>query len=378
MRAANETLDSDAMNKFPERRCSLRIVLVLGSLSGTKTARIFVDCGFNPAVDFKCVQKISAGTYVFIFRSHVKNEWCLDLVDRLAAAYVHVNNLKRPFTFARIYGAHCELPNSLLQQLLGENGNVRTVWRQTFREGPFKGVETGIRFMRIQLFDGAVLQPYLHFGSLAVAIVHGTSEKCRRKCHSNEHLDYACCIQRCARCHELSHSPDSCENSPVCLLCKSLNHLASQCQFNWASPKLVSRAVVGHEKKNDEDGLSEESELSVEDDSDENKSENEWRNECGNEDEDEANDENEGEDKGECEDSNETLSPRPLEGHAGDSDDHNRVNGQLFSEMLRRNMDTDVSDAPFVFGRRARSRSRSPINKVAKVDEPTSQNGKIK
>ena len=39
MRAANETLDSDAMNKFPERRCSLRIVL--GSLSDTETARIF-------------------------------------------------------------------------------------------------------------------------------------------------------------------------------------------------------------------------------------------------------------------------------------------------------------------------------------------------
>ena len=378
MRAANETLDSDAMNKFPERRCSLRIVL--GSLSDTETAKIFVECGFNPAVDFKCVQKVSAGTYVFVFRSHVKKERCLDLVDRLAAANVHVNDLKRPFTFVRIYGAPCELPDSLLQQLLGEYGNVRSVWRQTFREGPFKGVETGTRFMRIQLFDGAVLPPYLHFGNLAVAIVHDASEKCCRKCHSNEHLDYACCIQRCARCNELGHSPDSCENSPVCLLCKSLDHVASQCQFNWARPTLVSRAVVGHEEKNDEDGLSEESELNVEDDSDddENESENEWRNECGNEDEHEDNDENDDEDKGECEDSNETLSPRPLDGHAGDSDDNNCVNGRLFSEMMRRNMDTDMSDVPFVFGRRARSRSRSPINKVAKVNEPSDKNGKIK
>lgn len=158
-----------------------------------------------------------------------------------------------------------------------------------------------------------------------MVIVHDTSEKSCRKCRSSKHLDYACYIQRCASCNELGHSPDSCENSPVCPLCKSLNHLASQCQFNWARPKLVSRAVVGHEEKN-EDGLSEESGLNVENDSD---GENEWENK------DEDEDEDEGEGKGLC---------KAM--HAGDSDDYNRVDGRLSSDLLSKNMDTDMCDAP--------------------------------
>ena len=86
MRASDE--EEGLSNRFPERKCSVRIAL--GNLTDVDCAKIFRDCGFDPASDFRCIQKVSAGAYVFVFRSCVKKEKCLDLVDRFAMANMHI------------------------------------------------------------------------------------------------------------------------------------------------------------------------------------------------------------------------------------------------------------------------------------------------
>ena len=47
--------------------------------------------------------------------------------------------------------------DAFLRFMFEDYGRVRSIRRQTFREGPFKGVETVNRFMRIQLYSGAAL-----------------------------------------------------------------------------------------------------------------------------------------------------------------------------------------------------------------------------
>ena len=69
------------------------------------------------------------------------------------------------------------MPDSLLGFIFEYFGRVHSIWGQTFREGPFKGGETGTRFVRIHFYSGAVLPPY-HFGDLSVAVVHDNSKKC--------------------------------------------------------------------------------------------------------------------------------------------------------------------------------------------------------
>ena len=81
MRVASE-VDDDHVNKYPERKCSVRIAI--DNLSDDEVARKFSECGFNPATDFKCIQKVSA--YIVIFRSYLTKEKCLKLVERFAAA----------------------------------------------------------------------------------------------------------------------------------------------------------------------------------------------------------------------------------------------------------------------------------------------------
>ena len=68
MRAGSE-VDEYNVNKFPERNCSIRTVT--GNLSDVEVARVFSECGFNPATDFKCFQKVSAGIITVIFLSFI-------------------------------------------------------------------------------------------------------------------------------------------------------------------------------------------------------------------------------------------------------------------------------------------------------------------
>ena len=105
--------------------------------------------------------------------------------------------------------------------------------------------------------NGMELPPYLHFGNISVAMVHDLAQKCCRKCHSTEHLDYECYIQRCYNCNELGHLSKSCENDLICILCKNPNHVAVDCPFNWARPKLNFKVL---EDKKDGDLLEDDEE----------------------------------------------------------------------------------------------------------------------
>ena len=60
--------EEDAGNGFPKRICSLSVVL--GSDDDVGTAKLS-NFGIFQAPDVKCVQKVSLGTYIFIFCSHV-------------------------------------------------------------------------------------------------------------------------------------------------------------------------------------------------------------------------------------------------------------------------------------------------------------------
>ena len=338
MRASED--DDSGNNKFPARRCSVRIAL--GDLSDVQVAGIFRDCGFDPARDFKCIQKVSAGAYLFVFRSYIKKERCLDLVDKFAAANMYVNDVRKPFTFVRLYGAPCELPDALLELLLGDYGNVRSLWRQTYRDGPFKGVETGTRFARLQLFPGAVLPPYFHFGNMSVAIVHDGSEKCCRKCHNKDHMDFECRTQRCARCEQIGHGAEDCQNNAICILCKSELHCCSECDYNWAKPKIEAR-------EEEKEPPNEEIEVEESD-----------------------TDASECKESGESDDSLEEEDKMAAEPQDSSSEDpptsQNSVNGRLFSEVTATDTDSDTSfiTKPGRRRGRERSRTRSPDRKVIK------------
>ena len=52
------------MSKFPERICSVRIAI--SNLFDVEVARVFSECSFNPATNFKCIQ-VSARLEYLLF-----------------------------------------------------------------------------------------------------------------------------------------------------------------------------------------------------------------------------------------------------------------------------------------------------------------------
>lgn len=61
--------------------------------SNVELAKMFQECGLDPSRDFKCIQRVSTGAYVFVFRSLRKTERCQDLVDKFAFANMQFNDL---------------------------------------------------------------------------------------------------------------------------------------------------------------------------------------------------------------------------------------------------------------------------------------------
>ena len=211
-----------------------------------------------------------------------------------------------------------------------------------------------------------------------MAVVHDDSEKCCRRCHSTEHLDFECRTQRCGRCEQVGHAEDECQNSAVCILCKSTLHLASECQFNWAKPKISPKVSPDKNGPNVEvqNDNSDESLVSIEEEGDgdknEEKEDDEDEDEGDDEDEDEDEDEDDvdDEDEEENEDIVETVMdvqpPREVA-------PHHMVGERLFSQALLSDQD---SDTPFIVTPcrrkgKSRPRSRSPTGskKLLKSDK---------
>ena len=80
----------------------------------------------------------------------------------------------------------------------------------------------------------------LRFRRFQVCLLHRDQNQRYHKCNRCGHFAI---FLFCFNCHNLGHISKECPDSPRCCICKSLDHLAIDCEFSWCSSVINSASA---------------------------------------------------------------------------------------------------------------------------------------
>lgn len=119
---------------------------------------------------------------------------------------------------------------------------VGSVKHVLYDEGWLKGVETGVRQVRVELDKGP--PSGLNFGRAGFILAYRGQVRTCMKCGETGHVQRDCRKIKCFKCTEIGHTAGQCKNEVVCVACGQAGHTYSKCPKSYAS-RLVSTTQSG-------------------------------------------------------------------------------------------------------------------------------------
>ena len=153
-------------------------------------------------------------------------------------------------TFVTIWDAPWELPDELISRRLQEYGEVHSNRRAYNQSLLPEKVHDGRRVLRMSIERS--IPPFMKIGPFLVCIFYIDQPRVCWKCESPEHIGRECPHPFCFNCHLSGHKAYACDEHIKCSLCKSEDHLAIDCTYNWGRRTRAQRTPQRPEVPADE------------------------------------------------------------------------------------------------------------------------------
>ena len=227
-------------NVMPERLCSayfrttedLKFQDVLSAITNSGV----------PAEEVRCIQykKVSQ----FAKEVHVtfsSPTFCSRFVNSTSLAVneksYFILSAHRPVTFVDVFDAPFELADEAIIKRLEDFYGCQVV--NTYRNC-HQGTKIPNGGRTFSVILNGHLPATLQFGRFQVRLFHRDQEQMCHKCNRYGHFARECPNVVCFNCDNLGHISKECPDSPRCCICKSLNHLAINCEYSWGSSVINS------------------------------------------------------------------------------------------------------------------------------------------
>ena len=246
----SERLRLFRLNGVPSRPCSARFTLHDNSVDSREILNRIVATGV-PRSHIKCLQRFRSGQVDVTFTRADSR----DLFLSKAAITIRQRPTRpRPAwqtgTFVTVWDATWELPDELISRRLQEYGEVHSNRRAYNQSLLPEKVHDGRRVLRMSIERS--IPPFMKIGPFLVCIFYIDQPRVCWKCESPEHIGRECPHPFCFNCHLSGHKAYACDEHIKCSLCKSEDHLAIDCTYNWGRRTRAQRTPQRPEVPADE------------------------------------------------------------------------------------------------------------------------------
>ena len=219
------------LNTLPSRPCSARFTLHDNSVDSREIMDRIVATGV-PRAHVKCIQRFRSGQVDVTFtRTDSRDLFLSKAGITIRQRPARTRPAWQSGIFVTVWDAPWELPDDLIALRLQEYGEVHSNRRAYNQSLLPEKIHDGRRVLRMTLEKS--IPPFIKIGSFLVRIFYTDQPRVCWKCQNPDHIGRDCPSSFCFNCDRPGHKAHDCDEHIKCSLCKSENHLAIDCAYNW-------------------------------------------------------------------------------------------------------------------------------------------------